>query len=348
MTNNDESTSTAATPAYNRNGLDRSTGGVDVVVDIAGAIRGGAARFVRELCSWKRSESSLSKSVRLIGTGRRLTSRWLVVRELTGRDAVLRVAVNNASFVGGRGHRVVLLRNALHFCRTEEMNALGFTPPKSLLLQTPVVRKLARQADLIVVPCTDMADRVVHHEPSLEKRIVVRGHPVTSPSWRVREEMPGDFILVPVVPAPYKNLDDHVINLAKAMRNTTMRLKVTASPEQVPKASALINVDCLGVIPSHELDRTWARARAVYYPTALESFGYPLAEARAGGRWVIARNTRQNLEIAGDSLVPFDPNLPQTLVDAVEAIQQPDPLPDPKANNPVQYFDWLFSQRPSQ
>ena len=42
----------------------------------------------------------------------------------------------------------------------------------------------------------------------------------------------------------------------------------------------------------------WSRCRAVYFPTGLESFGCPLAEARVNGVPVIARDTPQNREIA--------------------------------------------------
>ena len=49
----------------------------------------------------------------------------------------------------------------------------------------------------------------------------------------------------------------------------------------------------------------WARSRAIYFPTDLESFGYPLAEARVSGQPVIARDTALNREIAGPALCRY-------------------------------------------
>ena len=63
--------------------------------------------------------------------------------------------------------------------------------------------------------------------------------------------------------------------------------------------------------------RLCGRARAVYFPGGLESFGYPLAEARAGGRPVIARDTTQNQEIAGAALCGYTPGDPASLELAV-------------------------------
>ena len=49
----------------------------------------------------------------------------------------------------------------------------------------------------------------------------------------------------------------------------------------------------------------WARSRVIYFPTEIESFGYPLAEARVHGQPVIAPDTEQNREIAGAALFGF-------------------------------------------
>ena len=42
-------------------------------------------------------------------------------------------------------------------------------------------------------------------------------------------------------------------------------------------------IEFLGRIDQRQLAGVRARSTAIYFPTGLESFGYPLAEARAGG-----------------------------------------------------------------
>lgn len=316
-----------------------------VVVDVAGASNGGAARFLHELDAWLERDPARRDSIKLIGRGRRLTPGWLLRRESEARGANRRVALNNASFWMPSGERVVLLRNALHFASEAEFDALGFTPSRELRAQIPVVRALAHRADRIVVPCTAMADRVVAHAPLLRKRIVVRGHPVGAPGWSGYMPEDRDTILVPIVPAPYKNLDEHVLALLEAARGLNLRIVVTATPAQLPQAAKRDDVEFVGLLSAGQLQPHWGKARAVYYPTGLESFGYPLAEARVGGRWIIARGTEQNREIAGPALAPYSVGDVESLRTAVQSALTADPLPDPSSNNPDAYFQWLVGVR---
>ena len=86
----------------------------------------------------------------------------------------------------------------------------------------------------------------------------------------------------------------------------------------------------------------WARSRAIYFPTGLESFGYPLAEARVSGQPVIARDTAQNREIAGPALCGYTLGDPDSLRRAVEVALTADVAPDPGPFDPDQYFGWLL------
>src|SRR5215510_1244073 len=80
--------------------------GSTVVLDIAGAAVGGAARWVTELDAYLADEAG---AVRVIGRGRSLTASWLVHREIVARRAAMVIAENNASFALRGAHRRVLL-----------------------------------------------------------------------------------------------------------------------------------------------------------------------------------------------------------------------------------------------
>lgn len=313
-----------------------------VVVDVAGASIGGAARFLRELDAWLERDSQREESIAVLGRGRPLTPSWLVRRELAARGSSRRIALNNACFCTSGGERIVLLRNALHFTSKSDLDALGFVPSYELRAQIPVVRALAHRADRIVVPCSAMGDRVATHEPLLQSRIVVRGHPVSPPRWHAEVVEERNTILVPIVPSPYKNLEQHIRALLEAIRGQDLRVVVTATPEQLPLLKGHDLVKFVGLLDAGQLDRYWAQARAVYYPTGLEAFGYPLAEARVGGRWIIARDTRQNREIAGPALAPFTVGDAESLREAVQSVMRIDPRADPEPNDPDAYFEWLI------
>jgi glycosyltransferase involved in cell wall biosynthesis len=118
---------------------------------------------------------------------------------------------------------------------------------------------------------------------------------------------------------------------------------VTADAAEVPTAVACHpQVDLVGRLPSSELRDMRARSHAIYFPTGLESFGYPLAEARVSGKPVIARDTAQNREIAGPALCGYTQGDPDSLRVAVQAALTANLAPDPEPFDPDRYFGWLL------
>ena len=65
------------------------------------------------------------------------------------------------------------------------------------------------------------------------------------------------------------------------------------------------SVDFLGRLNYQDLRDIWGCSSAIFFPTSVELFGYPLAEARVSGHPVIALDTAQNREIAGAALCGF-------------------------------------------
>lgn len=264
-----------------------------------------------------------------------------------GRKSDLRIALNNVSFVGPGARHVVLLHNALHYSSESELAALGFRATRSLRAQAPVVRAASRRADVIVVPCSAMADRVARHTPQVAGRLVVRHHPVSAPSAKARPKAIPRIVLVPVLPAPYKLLGAHVNRLRVAASQLDcpegFRIRITADRTELPDIPEDDRVEYIGRLPAQQLDRSWDEATAVYFPTGLEAFGYPLAEARVRGTWVIAQDTPQNAEIAGAALAGFDPGNAESLARALATAIGDAPNPDLDTFDPDAYFAWLLA-----
>lgn len=310
-------------------------------VDVAGAFYGGAARFLLELDQYLQHEQ---RDVRVVGRGRRLTPRWLVEREVRVRRSDIRIALNNASFVSTGGKRIALLRNALHFADRADFDALKFPPPVDLRAQAMVVRQLARRADLLIVPTSSMRERVQRMAPGLASRTVVRHHPVTQRPWAGRTSRDAANILVPIIPSPYKHLEEHLRSLASVVRRTEgVTIRVTARPDELPSLEGETDIEWLGRLDATRLDDYWSDAHAVFFPPAFESFGYPLAEARANGRAVIAPDSSQNREVAGAALSSYVPGDLDSLASAVfGALSMKQLPPDASPFDPTTYFSWLF------
>ena len=85
-----------------------------------------------------------------------------------------------------------------------------------------------------------------------------------------------------------------------------MKVLVTADRSELPAPVAgHPRIELIGCLPHAELRELQARSCATYYPPELESFGYPLAEARVSGQPVIACDTEHNREIAGSALCGY-------------------------------------------
>ena len=150
---------------------------VAVTVDTAGAQMGGAARFEAELHAYLARTGR--EDVKIIGTRRRLGPSWLLRRELGSRARSQRVALNNVGFVTPGGQRWTLLRNALYFLTEGERARLDPALRAKVRREAALVHLAARRSDVIVAPCTAMAERIATIRPELESRLVVRLHPVS-------------------------------------------------------------------------------------------------------------------------------------------------------------------------
>jgi glycosyltransferase involved in cell wall biosynthesis len=315
---------------------------VAVTVDAAGGQMGGAARYLDELHGYL--ERSGREDVEIIGLRRRVRPGWLVCRELGRQRHNRRVALNNVGFVTPGGPRWTLLRNALHFLTEGEEARLDPALRVKVQRDAVVVHLAARRSDVIVAPSTAMAERIAAVQPELSSRVVVRPHPVSVTPLRC---LPGGpVILCPVLFAPYKQMAQRLTKLltaVAALGDPSVRVRVTAHATEVPAVVACHpQVELVGRLPYGELREMQARSHAIYFPTGLESFGYPLAEARASGQPAIARDTAQNREIAGPALCGYTPGDSDSLQHAVKAALTADITPDPGPFDPGRYFGWLL------
>jgi glycosyltransferase involved in cell wall biosynthesis len=313
-----------------------------VVVDTAGGPMGGAARFRLELHSYLRRTGR--EDVRVIGEHRRLDPAWLMRRELVTPRSRRRVSLNNIGFLASGAERWTLLRNALHFLTEEESSRLDASLRGPNSRKAAAVRLAARRSDVLVAPSTSMAERVTHVLPSVRGRIVVRPHPVSVDSVPRLHREPA--ILCPVLFEVYKPMAKRLTELVAAISEDvapSIPVLVTAGRSEVPTSLAdNPRIQLVGRLQHADLRSLSLRSRAIFFPTDLESFGYPLAEARASGQPVIALDTAQNREIAGEALCGYTLGDLASLRRATMLALTKEIMPDPSPFDPDSYFRWLL------
>ena len=313
-----------------------------VIVDAAGGQMGGAARFRDELLGYL--DRTGREDVEIIGSLQRVRPGWLWRRELTSRTRGRRIAANNVGFVTPGGERWTLLRNVFHFPTEGDDAWLDPAERAKIRRDAVVVHLAARRSDVIVAPSTAMAERIATVRPELSSRVVVRLHPVSAD---LIPRLPGGpVILCPVLFYSYKQMPQRLTELLDAigdLEDPSIRVQVTAHAAEVPAAIACHpQVELLGRLPRSELRGIQSRSRAIYFPTGLESFGYPLAEARVSGQPVIARDTTQNREIAGPALCRYTLGDTDSLRNAVQVALKAGVAPDPGPFDPDRYFEWML------
>jgi len=280
----------------------------------------------------------------MIGGDHQVSPAWLLRREIAGRTGDRRVALNNVSFVTPGSERWTLLRNPLDFLTDEEWASLHPAIRAETRRRAPVVHLAARRADVLVVPSNAMARRVSHVLPNVASRVVVRPHPVSADSIPRMSRDP--VILCPVLFSPYKQMVSRLREWVAATDDrieASVRMLVTADPSEVPEDLACHRlIKLVGRLPHAELRVLWAQSQAIYFPPGLESFGFPLAEARVNGQPVIACDTELNREVAGPALCGFTVGDADSLVKATHQALISDVAPDPAPFDPNAYFDWLL------
>jgi len=313
-----------------------------VVVDAAGSMVGGAARFKVELRRYLARTGR--HDVRVIGAERRVSPVWLLRREFTAPRQGRRVALNNVSFTSPGGERWALLRNPLDFLTCDEEAGLSHDIRSATRRRAPVVHVAAQRADVLVVPSTGMAMRVTRILPRTAGRVVIRPHPVSADAIPSLPREP--IILCPVLFSPYKDMPDRLAELLTALDQAaeeSVRLCVTAEAAEMPaQLRQHPKIKLVGRLEHRDLRQLWARSQVIYFPPGIESFGYPLAEARVYGRPVIARDTEQNREIAGPALCGFAPGDQESLRGALALALTRNVAPDPAPFDPDAYFNWIL------
>lgn len=313
-----------------------------VTIDLAGGQIGGAGMYRAELGRYL--ERRAAPGVRLIGTSRPLNPAWLAIREAAAARRTRRIAVNNVGFLTPGGDRWTLLTNALHFVTAAEAARLEPRLRVAMARQSVVVHHAARHSDMLIAPSTAMAERITAVLPGVAGRLVVRMHPISVTEAEPRRS--GSLVFCPVLFAPYKHMADRIGEWVEAVDGTlddTVRMIVTAGPDEVPAGlAASPRLHFVGRLGMAHARRTGSRCRAVYFPTSLESFGVPLAQARADGQPVIAVDSPQNREIAGPALRGYTLGDRDSLLQATQAALSARLQPDPAPFNPDVYFDWLL------
>jgi glycosyltransferase involved in cell wall biosynthesis len=202
----------------------------------------------------------------------------------------------------------------------------------------PLMRVSHRRADAVVAISDFLAQRLVadtrlpagkvHAIPCGSDPVDARPRPVEPDAGP-----PAPYLLFVSTLYPYKNADCLVRALAQARprlaggRGDGLRAVIVGrDPDgrQIPGLRRLAaelgvadDVMLAGKVGDDELERLYAGASALVFPSRAEGFGFAALEAMARGIPVIAADRTSLPEVVAGAGLLFDPDRPETLADAI-------------------------------
>jgi len=266
--------------------------------------------------------------------------------------------------------QVVLLRNSSSFGPRYLMRLLKWTPIKDnleLFFHRLLTLLNIRLADVILTPTKTMRDIVGAYYRIPRKKWAYAYYGYASEpacddkSLPIRKQPGEKWLVYPTLLTLYKNFDTVFRAIEKVINQHAiqhLRLVIFVDFERdeyihnhelshlhkklISLASCLglqESILPLGMCPRSTLIRVLALSDVIIWASILESFGYPMVEALAQERNIVAADTPVNREILGDTASYFKPLDPTDCADKIiEALTSTTQRQD--SNTLISRFTW--------
>lgn len=181
-----------------------------------------------------------------------------------------------------------------------------------------IIKRSAKKSDQVIVQTQWMKDAVCR-QCDLPESKVHTSLPTVKPVSFVEREDTFDqtAFFYPTADEIYKNNDC----VRKASEILTAKGVAHAVTLTLPPEQSDGKIRCVGRLP-HEEVMAHYRHSTLVFPSYIETFGYPLAEARLAGTIVLASDTPFSREVLGgyENAYFFDPFQPEQLAVLMEQI----------------------------
>ena len=229
-------------------------------------------------------------------------------------------SLQNIITFGLKAPQVVYVHQPLPFQRTKKFSFRKAKERKLAVYQRwigYIIKKSVRKADRIIVQ-TEWMKEAVYDQCGVPKEKVyqvlpqVKTIPLTDGAM-----LQTNAFFYPTGSALYKN--NALVFEACEMLN--QRKLVYSTVITTTSQKECENVSCVGRLPYEEVVERY-QTNVVLFPSYIETFGYPLAEARQAGTIVLASDTAFSREVLDgyENAYFFDPFRPQELAALMERV----------------------------
>lgn len=313
-----------------------------VVNDIA-ASTGGAMTVLRDFYTWvcendwenewifllgdRYFEETENVRIRTLPEIKKSGWKKLMFDFVTGRKYIEALApdvvfsLQNIITFGLKVPQVVYIHQSIPFQSVKRFSFLRTSERKLAIIQHligGIIKLSAKKSDCVIVQtkwmkeavcrmCGLSTDKVITSLPQVKS--------IPQPNEAVVFE-PTRFFY-PTAPASYKN-NECIFRASELLNQKGIEHEVTLT---LPKEKTCGSVKCVGRLPYEQLFNYY-RGGTLIFPSYIETFGYPMAEARCVGTLILASDTPFSREVLDgyENAYFFDPFCPEELADLMGQI----------------------------
>lgn len=313
-----------------------------VVNDIA-ASNGGALTVLKDFYNCIREHDTENEWIFLLGadlleethnikiiTLPQIKRSWLkklVFDLFTGRHFINKLnpdvifSLQNTITFGAKAPQIIYLHQSIPFQTTKKFSFLKSAERILAVYQYligSIIKLSAKNCHKVIVQTKWMQEAVMKQcRLPLEK--VMRVTPTVADLSAYNTDIPFDptQFFCPTAPAIYKN-NDAIFKACELLQKKALRCEVTLT---IPQQYSNDNVHCVGGLPYEEVITRYAGSTLIF-PSYIETFGFPMAEARKVGTIVLASDCPFSHEVLEgyENAYFFDPFKPTELAALMERV----------------------------
>ena len=253
-------------------------------------------------------------------------------------------------------------RNPLYYCE-HHLRSSGSAERMIVMLRRWLCILAMRNSARVVTPTAGMWEMIKRYVPELpDDRSVVLPHAVDPPGItasstvvRLPDGAPRPWLLYPSHAAPHKGFEV-LLRTARTLRESGTRfaLLLTIEDQDWPAGVRAIREriaswnlqDCvfvIGRLAQAEMIALYPKVDLIVFPSLCESFGFPILEAMAGGRPVVAAGTAVNREVGGAGASYYAAEDALDAANVIRAVLQ-DADASARAQRYFAGFDWSWAR----
>ena len=230
-------------------------------------------------------------------------------------------SLQNTVTFGVRAPQVVYIHQPVPFQPTKKFSFFKKTERSMAVIQNligPIIKLSAKKCDRIIVQ-TQWMKEAVHRLCRVPLDKIRTNLPAVNQMFAEKAETEFDqtAFFYPTSGAIYKN-NDCVFQASQMLDSKGVAHAVTLT---LPQEESCGSVACVGRIPFEEVMSRYQRA-TLLFPSYIETYGYPMAEARMVGTIALAADTPFAREVLDgyENAYFFDPFKPEELAYLMEQV----------------------------